>query len=87
MEHSSDVIALLDATGTILYTSPPVTRLLGYGPAELVGRSAFELLHPDDLARAQNLFAGLLSGPPTGDGRRALPAQGRRRGGISRASG
>ena len=63
LEHSSDVTTLLDATGTILYTSPPVTRLLGYGPAELVGRSAFDLLHPDDLARAQNLFAGLLQRP------------------------
>ena len=60
LEQSSDVIALLDAAGTILYTSPPVTRLLGYRVDELVGRNAFELLHPDDLPRVQVLFAGLL---------------------------
>ena len=60
LEQSSDVIALLDASGTILYTSPPATRLLGYPVDELVGRNAFELLHPDDLPRVQALFAGLL---------------------------
>ena len=60
LEHSSDVIALLDAGGTIRYTSPPVTRLLGYTPEELAGRNAFDLLHPDDLARCRALFSDLL---------------------------
>jgi len=60
LEHSSDVIALLDAGGTIRYTSPPVTRLLGYTPDELAGRNAFDLLHPDDLARCRTLFTDLL---------------------------
>jgi len=60
LEHSSDVIALLDASGTIRYTSPPVTRLLGYTPEELAGRNAFDLLHPDDLARCRALFSELL---------------------------
>ena len=60
LEHSSDVIALLDAAGTIRYTSPSVTRLLGYTPEELAGRNAFDLLHPDDLARCRALFSDLL---------------------------
>jgi two-component system cell cycle sensor histidine kinase/response regulator CckA len=60
LEHSSDVIALLDAGGTIRYTSPPVTRLLGYTPDELAGRNAFDLLHPDDLTRCRTLFTDLL---------------------------
>ncbi len=63
LEHSSDVLALLDGAGTIVFTSPAVTRVLGYGPEELAGRSAFELLHPDDLPRVQTLFAGLLADP------------------------
>ena len=63
LEHSSDVLALLDATGTILFTSQAVTRVLGYTPEELQGRSAFELLHPDDLPRVQTLFSGLVSNP------------------------
>ena len=63
LEHSSDVLALLDATGTIMFTSQAVTRVLGYRPEELQGRSAFELLHPDELARVQTLFAGLVADP------------------------
>jgi hypothetical protein len=63
LEHSSDVLALLDGAGTIVFTSPAVTRVLGYSPEELAGRSAFELVHPDDLPRVQTLFAGLLAHP------------------------
>ena len=63
LEHSSDVLALLDHAGIILFTSPAVTRVLGYLPEELAGRSAFELLHPDDLPRVQTLFAGLVAHP------------------------
>lgn len=62
LEHSSDVIALLDASGTIRYTSPPVMRLLGFTPDELAGRNAFDLLHPDDLGRCRALFDDLLNG-------------------------
>ena len=63
LEHSSDVLALLDGSGTVLFTSPAVTRVLGYRPEELAGRSAFELLHPDDLSRVQTLFADLVAHP------------------------
>jgi PAS domain S-box-containing protein len=34
LEHSSDVLTLLDARGTIMFTSPAVTRVIGYGPEE-----------------------------------------------------
>ena len=63
LEHSSSVLTLLDASGTILFTSPGVTRVIGYRPEELAGRSAFALMHPDDLPRVQALFAGLLTHP------------------------
>jgi two-component system, cell cycle sensor histidine kinase and response regulator CckA len=63
VEHSSDVIALLDAAGRILFTSSAVTRLLGYHPDELVGRSAFDLLHPEDVPRVQTTFTRLLERP------------------------
>jgi two-component system cell cycle sensor histidine kinase/response regulator CckA len=62
-EHSSDVIALLDAGARVLYLSAAVTRILGYRPEELVGRDAFELLHPDDLTRVRTIFGHLLAVP------------------------
>jgi two-component system, cell cycle sensor histidine kinase and response regulator CckA len=61
VEYSSDAIALLDAQGMTTYTSRTATRLLGYTPAELEGKTAFELLHPDDLERARALFQEVLA--------------------------
>jgi len=53
IENSSDGIVLLDATGVYTYASPATTRLLGYAVEELVGRSAFECIHPDDREHAK----------------------------------
>jgi PAS domain S-box-containing protein len=50
IENSSDAIALFGADGAILYGSPSTTQVLGYALDEFVGRNAFELIHPDDLA-------------------------------------
>jgi PAS domain S-box-containing protein len=50
IEHSSDGIGLVSSDGTIRYTSPSTSRILGYVDEELVGRRAFELIHPDDHA-------------------------------------
>lgn len=44
----SDVIARLDAKGRYLSVSPAIERLLGYAPEELIGRKAFDLVHPAD---------------------------------------
>jgi len=46
-EQTSDVIVRSDAQGLITYVSPAVRRY-GYDPADLVGRSETELVHPDD---------------------------------------
>ena len=52
IENSSDGIVLLTASGVYTYASPATTRLLGYAAEELVGRSAFDLIHPDDREHA-----------------------------------
>src|SRR5467141_1770361 len=61
VEHSSDAIALLDAAGATFYTNQTATRVLGYPVDELIGHGPFELLHPDDVPMAQELFGGLLA--------------------------
>jgi PAS domain S-box-containing protein len=47
IEHAYDVVLLSSAEGTILYASPSVQMMLGYAPEELIGRSGFDLVHPD----------------------------------------
>ena len=62
VEHSVDLIAILGADGRIKYASPSATRLLGYGPTELVGEAGFDYVHQDDRARMQGKFSRALEG-------------------------
>lgn len=50
-EHASDLLRIVQGDGTILYASPSHRRILGYAPADLLGRTSFDLVHPADLAR------------------------------------
>src|SRR5687768_13959376 len=54
-----DVTVLLSAGGEILYASPTVTRMLGYSPHDLLGRSALDLIHPEDAPAARSVLGGL----------------------------
>ena len=48
-EKASDYITIVDAAGTIRYENPSSNRTIGFAAGELVGRNAFEFIHPDDL--------------------------------------
>jgi PAS domain S-box-containing protein len=72
LQESMDIVAVLEPDGTFQYVTPSVERILGYTPDELVGRRAFELVHPDDRRSIQNRFTHLLEAPevtPAPDGR------------------
>ena len=56
VQHSSDLITVLDRDGTIKYQSPSIERLLGYTPAEVVGTPFDLLLHPGEKARLLHLL-------------------------------
>jgi len=60
VENATEGIVLLSREGDIVYASPSTTSLLGYAVDDLVGRSIFELMHPDDLSRVQSLFGSIL---------------------------
>ncbi len=63
VQYSSDVITVLGADGTVLYNTPAVGPVLGYEPAELLGRSAFDFIHPDDLQEVATQFAEAVNQP------------------------
>lgn len=63
IENSNDVISLLDDKGIIIYSSPSITRILGYSDKERIGHSIFENIHAEDLPRLKNAFARLVSNP------------------------
>jgi PAS domain S-box-containing protein len=64
-ENSTDLIARLDPQGVFLYVSPACQALLGWKPEDLVGQDASKIVHPDDRAEAQRVFARILQQPPT----------------------
>jgi len=48
VEHSADMVSVVGADGRVSYMSPAVTTVLGYDPADLIGRDASWFTHPDD---------------------------------------
>jgi PAS domain S-box-containing protein len=65
IEHASDLVAVLDAAGVVRYASPSHERVLGYLPGDLLGHSAFDLVHPDDRALVVQAFAATAQGRDT----------------------
>ena len=56
-ENVKDLISRHSPDGTFLYASPACRSLLGYRPEELLGRSAYDFLHPEDAQRIRTLDA------------------------------
>ena len=49
IEHSSDIISLINLEGIITYINPAIEKVLGFKPEERIGANGFELVHPDDM--------------------------------------
>jgi PAS domain S-box-containing protein len=49
LDATSDLILTLDRKGVLRFVSPSIETLLGWTIAEIQGREAVELLHPDDV--------------------------------------
>lgn len=61
IEHSSDVILIVDQQGMIQFETPGITKLLGYSFEMRKGHSLFEHIHPDDIPKIQAEFVKLLA--------------------------
>jgi PAS domain S-box-containing protein len=69
VETTSDWVWAVDPNGVYTYASPKVKDLLGYEPREVIGKTPFDLMPPDeaqrvaavfaDIAKSQRPFAGL----------------------------
>lgn len=63
IEHGSDDVTVVDANGNVKYENISVERITGYRPDELLGRSTFERIHPDDRETVRQGFLELASNP------------------------
>jgi PAS domain S-box-containing protein len=60
IENIFDVIVELDTEGNFSYVSPQVIKMFGYNPEEMIGVSAFQQIHPDDLDMCLEHFENAL---------------------------
>ena len=65
IENSHDITCILDPLGVMTYQSPSLARLLGWEAEEMIGRSTWEFIHPDDVARVVETMSGILAEPGT----------------------
>ena len=53
VNHSSDLLSVVDHNGTVVFHSHSSERLIGRLSTDLLGSSYFDLVHPDDVQRVQ----------------------------------
>jgi len=62
LDNTIDYVQVTSPTGEIIYTSPACERVLGVPPEQLLGRSGFERIHPEDVPRVRGELDRLLAG-------------------------
>ena len=59
VQASADWVWEVDPEGRYTYVSDSVQAILGYTPAEILGKTPFDLMPPEEAARVGRLFAGI----------------------------
>jgi two-component system cell cycle sensor histidine kinase/response regulator CckA len=49
LHNSSDITVVIDEKGILKYVSPSVKRILNYDEKDMLGKSGFDFIHPDDI--------------------------------------
>jgi diguanylate cyclase (GGDEF)-like protein/PAS domain S-box-containing protein len=62
LDELAEGVVVAGADGTIRSISARITDLLGWRSAQLVGRSVFEFVHPEDLPGGRTAFAAAVRG-------------------------
>ncbi|MEI7636218.1 MAG: PAS domain S-box protein [Syntrophus sp. (in: bacteria)] len=64
-DNMSDMIRVTDLQGANLYVSPSHEKILGYKPEERVGKTGFDIIHPDDMEHLIAVFSeGIINKRP-----------------------
>jgi len=61
IETTSDMVWEVDARGVYTYISPRVRDLLGYEPEEVLGRTPFDLMPPEEARRVRRIFEAIVA--------------------------
>ncbi|ESU25775.1 Bacteriophytochrome [Flavobacterium limnosediminis JC2902] len=61
VQQGANITSILDPMGVYLYVSPNYPDNVGYTEEELLGKNAFNYIHPDDVAQIKSDYTRLLS--------------------------
>ncbi len=56
-DNMSDMVRVVDLQGNNLYATPSHYSVLGYKPEDRVGKSTFDIVHPDDVENMIRVFS------------------------------
>lgn len=56
LPHLPDMLSVNDPDGTYRLVSPQIKKILGRRPSEVIGRSPYEWIHPEDQAMVQRRY-------------------------------
>jgi PAS domain S-box-containing protein len=59
-ENMLDAVSVVDGNGIMLYASPSHRRILGYRPEDLLGKSVFDFVCPEDVDSVMASLAGIM---------------------------
>lgn len=59
VETTSDWIWEVDENAVYTYTSPQIRRILGYEAAEIIGKTPFDLMPPEEAKRVAGIFGAI----------------------------
>ena len=62
-QYASDLVTVMETGGIVRYQSPAIERMLGYSQEELLGKNAFDYVHPDDRHRVRMAYDEGLKDP------------------------
>jgi PAS domain S-box-containing protein len=63
IENISDVIEIADINGVTKYISPNIQHDFGWTADDMMGKSGFEFVHPDDYPCVRRMYKELLKTP------------------------
>jgi diguanylate cyclase (GGDEF)-like protein/PAS domain S-box-containing protein len=63
VQNASDLIAILEQSGSVRYESPSHQRVLGHVPDEYLGRGFLDLVHPEDRPHVAAALRALVDHP------------------------
>lgn len=63
VENSVDVILMTEISGKVKYISPPVEKITGIKPEEIIGEEAFATFHPQDTVMMERIITELVQKP------------------------